>query len=155
MKEIERKFLITHEEWRQDATRKYYKQGYLSHDIACTVRIRIAEENAFITVKGKTDGATRPEFEYAIPLEEAQIMLDTLCKKPLIEKYRYLLAYEGFIWEIDEFLGENEGLIVAEIELPTEDTYFVLPDWAGKEVTTETRYYNSNLSQYPYTKWTN
>lgn len=154
MQEIERKFLLKNDDWRKMATRKYYKQGYLSRHAERTVRVRIAEQNAFLTIKGKTQGATRTEFEYTIPLEDAQTMLDTLCEKPLIEKYRYVLAYEGFVWEIDEFLGENEGLIVAEIELPAENTTFALPAWVGEEVTHDARYYNSNLSQYPYKQWT-
>ena len=154
MQEIERKFLVKSEEWRALASRKYYKQGYLSRHKERTVRVRIAEENAFLTIKGKSVGATRAEFEYSIPVGEAQMLLDNLCEKPLIEKYRYTLAYEGFTWEIDEFLGDNEGLIVAEIELPAEDTPFALPTWTGEEVTHDARYYNSNLSEHPYKQWT-
>ncbi len=153
MQEIERKFLVKDDTWRESAKRTYYKQGYLSRHAERTVRIRIAEENAYITIKGKTHGATRAEFEYPIPVAEAQLMLDSLCEKPLIEKYRYVLAYEGFTWEIDVFLGDNEGLTVAEIELPTEETSFALPAWVGKEVTTDARYYNSNLSQNPFKQW--
>jgi adenylate cyclase len=155
MNEIERKFLLKDDSWREGASKQYYKQGYLSSHKERTVRVRIAEDKAFLTVKGKTIGMTRAEFEYAIPVAEARIMLDTLCEKPLIEKYRYTVQYARFVWEIDEFLGENEGLIVAEIELPTEDTPFALPTWAGKEVTTDARYYNANLIQNPYKKWTN
>jgi adenylate cyclase len=101
MQEIERKFLIIHDSWRKEATSKYYKQGYLSRHKERTVRVRIAEDKAFLTIKGKSVGATRTEFEYAIPVEEAQIMLDTLCEKPLIEKYRYTLMHQGFLWEIE------------------------------------------------------
>ena len=155
MQEIERKFLVKNNEWQTGALKKYYKQGYLSRHKERTVRVRIAESEAFLTIKGKSVGATRAEFEYIIPLGEASLMLDNLCEKPLIEKYRYTVVYQGFTWEIDEFLGENEGLIVAEIELPAKDTPFVLPTWAGKEVTDDARYYNSNLSQFPYQKWTN
>lgn len=155
MQEIERKFLVQNEDWRENASKKYYKQGYLSRHKERTVRIRIAENEAFLTIKGKSIGATRAEFEYSIPVGEASLMLDNLCEKPLIEKYRYTLVHQGFTWEIDEFLGENEGLIVAEIELPSEDTPFTLPTWAGKEVTDDARYYNSNLSQFPYQQWTN
>jgi adenylate cyclase len=153
MQEIERKFLIINDSWRKEANQKYYKQGYLSRHKERTVRVRIAEDKAFLTIKGKSVGATRLEFEYPIPVEEAQIMLDTLCEKPLIEKYRYTLTYQGFLWEIDEFLGDNEGLIVAEIELPTEDTPFALPAWVGKEVTQDARYFNANLSVNPYKTW--
>jgi adenylate cyclase len=155
MKEIERKFLLKDDTWREGAGKKYYLQGYLSSHKERTVRVRIAEDEAFLTIKGKNIGMTRTEFEYPIPVEEARIMLNTLCEKPLIEKYRYTMQYQGFVWEIDEFLGENEGLIVAEIELPSEDTPFALPTWAGKEVTAEAQYYNANLIQNPYKKWTN
>jgi adenylate cyclase len=153
MIEIERKFLVINDSWRKNTTRKYYKQGYLSRHPERTIRIRIAEEKAFLTVKGKTVGATRAEFEYIIPIGEAQMMLDNLCEKPLIEKYRYTLVHQGFVWEVDEFLGENEGLTIAEIELPSEDTPFDLPMWVGEDVTHDARYYNSNLSENPYQQW--
>lgn len=149
--EIERKFLIRGDAWRR-AEAVYYCQGYLNRDKARTVRVRIAGEQAFITIKGLSTGASRLEFEYAIPIDDAKQLL-LLCEQPLIEKYRRKIPYEGFVWEVDEFLGENAGLVIAEIELPAEDTPFALPDWVGQEVTHDTRYFNSALSLMPYSRW--
>lgn len=149
--EIERKFLVHGNAWR-DAPATYYSQGYLNRAKERTVRVRIAGEEAFLTIKGVSVGATRAEFEYPIPLWDARNLL-ALCEQPLIEKYRRKILYEGFIWEVDEFLGENLGLVVAEIELPAEDTAFVKPAWVGVEVTSDPRYYNANLSSQPYTQW--
>jgi adenylate cyclase len=117
------------------------------------VRVRIAGEQGFLTIKGKTQGISRLEFEYEIPLADAHTLLTELCEKPLIEKYRYLLDYEGFTWEIDEFLGDNAGLIVAEIELKSENQAFVQPDWLGEEVSHDPRYLNANLIRNPYKNW--
>lgn len=149
--EIERKFLVTGDAWRA-APRKHIAQGYLNRDKARTVRVRIAGEAAFITVKGENKGATRPEFEYAIPLADARELL-ALCEQPVIEKHRYVVEHKGYTWEIDEFLGANLGLVVAEIELGSEDEAFAKPDWIGEEVTQDARYYNSNLSLHPYSAW--
>lgn len=149
--EIERKFLVVGGDWRQ-ATAIYYSQGYLNRDKARTVRVRIAGDHAFLTIKGITQGASRAEFEYPVPVADAKALL-TLCEQPLIEKYRRKISYEGFVWEVDEFLGENLGLVVAEIELPSEDTQFAKPEWAGAEVTHDERYYNSNLSKHPFSRW--
>lgn len=149
--EIERKFLVTGDAWR-DAPAVFYSQGYLNRDKQRTVRVRIAGEEAFLTVKGQSAGASRAEFEYPIPLWDARDLL-ALCEQPLVEKYRRKIPYEGFVWEVDEFLGENQGLVVAEIELPSEDTRFSIPDWVGEEVTSDVRYFNSNLSLYPYCHW--
>ena len=149
--EIERKFLISGDDWRS-AEAVYYCQGYLNRDKARTVRVRIAGAQAFITIKGLSTGASRLEFEYAIPVEDARQLL-LLCEQPLIEKYRRKIPYKGFVWEVDEFLGENAGLVVAEIELPAEDTPFMRPDWVGQEVTRDSRYFNSALSQFPYCRW--
>lgn len=155
-KEIERKFLVNGTGYRKNSTMTYYKQGYLSVDKERTVRIRIIGEKGFITIKGKNEGISRPEYEYEIPVKEAGEILNNLCLKPIIEKYRYIYKHlDNTIWEIDEFLGENEGLIVAEIELPTEDTVFTKPDWIGKEVTDDPRYYNSNLIRNPFKQWKN
>lgn len=149
--EIERKFLVQGEAWRA-APAVFYSQGYLNRDKARTVRVRIAGDEAFLTIKGQSVGASRLEFEYPIPVADARELL-VLCEQPLIEKYRRKISYEGFIWEVDEFLGENLGLVVAEIELPTEDSVFAYPAWLGQEVTDDVRYFNSNLAKLPFSRW--
>lgn len=149
--EIERKFLVTGDAWRS-AEAVYFSQGYLNRDKARTVRVRIAGERAFLTIKGLTQGVSRAEFEYAIPVEDARQLL-AMCEQPLIEKNRRKIPFAGFVWEVDEFLGENLGLVVAEIELPSEDSKFAKPDWVGEEVTHDQRYFNSNLSQHPFNCW--
>lgn len=149
--EIERKFLIVGDAWRS-APAVYFCQGYLNRSKERTVRIRVAGEQGYLTIKGATSGVSRAEFEYEIPLADAQQML-TLCDGPLIEKYRRKISYEGMLWEVDEFLGENQGLVVAEIELESEYQKFAKPDWVGEEVTQDARYYNSNLSAQPFCKW--
>lgn len=151
--EIERKFLVTSDAWKASAAGVLYRQGYLSTDKARTVRIRIAGEKAFITIKGMASGIVRPEFEYEIPLDDAAAMLDTLCLQPLIEKRRYTLEYKGLRWEVDEFFGENQGLVVAEVELASADQAIELPGWIGTEVTDDARYFNSSLIAYPFTRW--
>jgi len=151
--EIERKFLVINQEYKSLGTKHYIHQGFLSTDKERVVRIRVFDEQAFITVKGKNTGATRTEFEYEIPLEDAKFMLEQICVRPTIEKYRYNINYEGFTWEVDEFLGENEGLLVAEIELEVADQEFSLPGWVGEEVTADPRYYNANLVKNPYKNW--
>ena len=150
--EIERKFLVTGQDWRSgDATG--YRQGYLSLDKERSVRVRVTAEAAQLTVKGVTEGATRKEFEYEIPLDDAREMLATLCLRPLIEKRRYRIRYGGLVWEVDEFYGDNAGLVVAEVELEHEDQRFDRPAWLGQEVTGDPRYYNANLVQHPYSTW--
>ena len=149
--EIERKFLVTSEAWRS-GTPTLYIQGYLSRDAQSTVRVRIAGQEAMLTVKGKTKGISRAEYEYAIPLADAQEMLK-LCDGPLIEKNRWLLRAGQLTWEIDEFLGLNAGLVIAEIELEHEAQTFSLPEWVGKEVSDDSRYFNSNLSKTPFSAW--
>lgn len=150
--EIERKFLVTSREWRTgDATE--YRQGYLSLDKERTVRVRLAGDQAYLTIKGITRGATRREYEYPIPREDAVQMLDELCRQPLIEKRRYRLEHEGLTWEIDEFFGDNAGLVVAEVELEREDQPFARPPWLGEEVTGDPRYYNASLVENPYRNW--
>ncbi|MCU0446661.1 MAG: CYTH domain-containing protein [Microscillaceae bacterium] len=151
--EIERKFLVKNLDWQAEAIKTYYKQGYVCNEKDKVVRVRIAGEQAFLTIKGKAQGISRLEFEYTIPLADAHTLLNELCEKPLIEKYRYLLDYQGFTWEIDEFLGDNAGLIVAEIELRSESEAFSRPQWLGEEVTTDTRYLNANLIHNPYKNW--
>ena len=144
--EIERKFLVTSDEWQRLGTPQLVRQGYLSRDIERTVRVRIKGDKAFLTIKGRN--------EYAIPTDEAAVLLDTLALKPLIEKTRTKVAYAGKIWEIDRFFGENEGLVLAEVELASENETVQLPPWIGQEVTHLTRYYNSALSERPYCEWT-
>jgi CYTH domain-containing protein len=153
-KEIERKFLVTGDGWRRGAQGTPFRQGYLNSDKNRCVRIRTVGDRAFLTVKGLTVGCTRTEFEYSIPREDCESMLENLAEKPLIEKTRYRIdAGSGLTWEIDEFHGANEGLIVAEIELPDENADFAKPDWLGKEVSDDPRYFNSNLIACPYTSW--
>jgi adenylate cyclase len=152
--EIERKFLLKDDTWRPAVTRSTrYRQGYLSTDPARTIRIRIAGPQATLTIKGLTTAATRAEFEVPLPLADANQMLDTLCLRPLIDKTRHLVPFAGMTWEIDEFHAENLGLLVAEIELPSENHVFSPPPWLGPEVTHDPRYFNSHLSLHPYTTW--
>ncbi|MDG1481749.1 MAG: CYTH domain-containing protein [Myxococcota bacterium] len=150
--EIERKFLIASDDWRRAGEGERFQQGYLSVEPERTVRVRLAGERAQLTIKGRTVGATRPEFEYDIPVEDARQLL-SLCIPPLIEKTRYRLSSGGHLWEIDEFHGVNAGLVVAEVELESEDEEVVLPDWVGAEVTEQPAYYNANLTQRPYSTW--
>ena len=151
--EIERKFLIQDTSIVDSLAGERLTQGYLSHDKNATVRVRIAGTTGWLTIKGKTVGATRSEFEYPVPQEDARQMLDELCNAGVIDKTRYRLPQGELCWEIDVFHGDNDGLIVAEIELPSEDTPFDRPAWLGEEVTGDPRYYNSALSTNPYTQW--
>lgn len=151
--EIERKFLVRGDAWRAGASGTSYRQGFLSTEPERTVRVRVAGSRGLLTIKGKSVGARRVEHEYEIPLTDAEHMLDTLCKRPLVEKVRHTLVLGDHTWEIDVFEGENAGLVVAEIELQTEDEEFERPDWLGAEVTDDPRYFNSNLVQSPYTTW--
>ncbi len=152
-REIERKFLVVGTDWQEGATSRPYRQGYLSLDEQRTVRVRTAGEHAYLTVKGPSKGITRPEFEYEIPLQDAAEMLDALCHKPLVEKTRYTVRYHGLDWEVDVFDGANKGLVVAEVELPDQDTPVVLPPWIGDEVTGDPRYLNANLVKRPFSTW--
>ncbi len=151
--EIERNFLVEGVAWRALAKGTNYRQGYLNSAKERTVRVRTAEDKAFLTIKGLTVGATRAEYEYEIPFDEGKAMLDALAEKPLIEKKRYKIPAGGLTWEIDEFLGDNAGLIVAEVELKSEDQAFERPLWLGDEVTGDPRYYNANLIKKPFTRW--
>ena len=151
--EIERKFLLKNDNWRKLAQGVEYRQGYLSSVKERSVRIRTIKDQGYLTVKGVSRGATRVEYEYVIPVDEARAMLDTLCEKPLIEKKRYKVSHQGLTWEIDEFFGENQGLIMAEVELASEDQEFEKPDWIGAEVTHDSRYFNANLVHNPYSQW--
>jgi CYTH domain-containing protein len=151
--EIERKFLLTSTSWKQLAPGTSYRQGYLNSTKERTVRVRTIDDKGFLTIKGLSVGATRIEYEYEIPVVDAKHLLDDLCEKPLIEKNRYKITYGGFVWEVDEFFGENKGLIVAEIELESEDQSFDKPEWVGEEVTGDPRYFNSSLIKEPYSQW--
>jgi CYTH domain-containing protein len=152
-KEIERKFLVKEEAWKALAKGTSYRQGYLNSIKERTVRVRTIADKGYLTVKGITTGATRSEYEYEIPAAEADAILTELCEKPLIEKNRYKIPIENHVWEIDEFFGENRGLVVAEVELTSEDQAFQKPKWIGEEVTGDPRYFNSNLIKHPFTKW--
>lgn len=151
--EIERKFLLTSTSWKELAPGTSYRQGYLNSTKERTVRVRTIDDKGFLTIKGLSVGATRIEYEYEIPVADAEHLLDDLCEKPLIEKNRYKITYGGFVWEVDEFFGENKGLIVAEIELESEDQSFDKPEWVGEEVTGDPRYFNSSLIKEPYSQW--
>lgn len=150
--EIERKFLVKNDSWKAETKGILYRQGYLNSEKKRTVRVRTIKQKAFLTVKGISIGAKRAEYEYEIPLADGVALLE-LCEKPIISKHRYKLNFEGMIWEIDEFHGENEGLIVAEIELERETQKFAFPDWLGQEVTFDSRYFNSSLIKKPFSKW--
>ncbi|KAK4535226.1 hypothetical protein CDCA_CDCA04G1251 [Cyanidium caldarium] len=157
--EIERKFLVRDRsflEHTEDAHGHRYQQGYLCADDVRTVRVRRVGDSGYLTIKGKTRGASRAEYEYTIPPSDAQEMLDALCPPPLIEKVRYRVPATPLplVWEVDVFDGENAGLVVAEIELPHEDATFERPPWIGREVTGTTRYYNASLQRYPFSAWT-
>jgi adenylate cyclase len=149
--EIERKFLVTGTDWRQ-AKGVLFRQGYLSRDKERTVRVRMAGDHAFLTIKGITLKASRAEFEYEIPLDDAEQLLK-LCDGPVIQKMRHAVVIKDITWEVDEFMGDNAGLIIAEVELEHEDQPFDRPCWLGTEVTADPRYFNANLSSHPYSTW--
>ena len=151
--EIERKFLVQGDAWKTLGEPVFFRQGYLSSQKERTVRVRIEGDRAVITIKGKSVGATRGEWEYPIPVQDAAELLDGLCEQPLIEKYRRKIAVGAHVWEVDEFLGANAGLVVAEIELRAEDEAFDKPEWVADEVTDDARYYNSNLVRHPFSNW--
>lgn len=151
--EIERRFLLKNEDWRQTAgTPQTLQQGYLSIEKERTIRVRIIGSRAWLTLKGYISDISRSEFEYEIPLEHAQTIMDTMCPFKM-QKHRYQTEFEGSIFEIDEYFGENAPLIVAEIELPAEDTPFAKPDWLGEEITSDGRFTNAYLSKHPYSSW--
>ncbi|WP_455198098.1 CYTH domain-containing protein [Kaarinaea lacus] len=152
--EIERKFLLRDDSWRADANEgTRIRQGYLAGTEKSSIRVRISGEKANINIKSATLGITRQEYEYGIPLSEANDILDTLCEGPLIEKTRYHVQHGDHLWEVDEFYGDNQGLLVAEIELSNIDEHFERPDWLGEEVSDDTRYYNVCLVKHPYKDW--
>jgi len=152
-REIERKFLVRGEGWREGAAALFIRQGYLSTDPGRVVRARIAGDRAFITVKGVAEGAGRDEFEYPIPVADAEAILDRICLRPLIEKTRHRVSFGGRAWEVDVFEGENRGLVIAEVELEGEDEPVEVPEWAGEEGTGDWRYENASLVSNPYGRW--
>ncbi len=151
--EIERKFLLGGDGWRKLGEPVLLRQGYLSSHPDRTVRVRIEGGKGTMTIKGRSSGATRSEWEYEIPLSDANELLDGLCEKPIIEKHRRRIAFGAHVWEVDEFLGANQGLVVAEVELAFEEQQFDKPDWIGEEVTHDRRYFNSSLIARPFSSW--
>ena len=154
MIEIERKFLVINYNYKL-ATPQRISQGYICSETDRVVRGRIKGAKAYITIKNATIGFARNEYEYEIPVADAEAMLQNTCQQPIIDKTRYLLEYKGFTWEVDEFHGDNQGLVVAEIELDSKDAIFELPDFVGDEVTGDARYYNACLFKNPYKEWCN
>ncbi|WP_153800133.1 CYTH domain-containing protein [Foetidibacter luteolus] len=152
--EIERRYLVDHYRWQQlsKPEGQLYRQGYLLTDPNKAIRVRITPTKGFLTIKGLSIGATRPEYEYEIPVDEAKELIDNFSATEL-SKIRYKLEVDNKVWEVDEFLGNNTGLIIAEIELTSEDEQFYVPVWVGKEVTGEEKYYNSNLTILPFKDW--
>ena len=152
--EIERKFLLKDDSWRDHYSKKMeLRQGYLSCSTGCTVRVRVSGEDAWITIKGSPRNITRSEFEYLIPKADAENMLLEFAGDNVVEKIRYFINYKGTQWVVDEFSGRNRGLVLAEVELKSEDAICEKPAWLGEEVTNDHRYSNSNLSQNPYSNW--
>ena len=152
--EIEHKFLIVNDDWRKDADEgTYMVQGYMGSNEQSSIRIRINGDSANLNIKSKTIGIQRSEYDYPIPVDEAKEMLESLCDRPFIEKTRFHVMHDGHEWEIDVFAGDNEGLIVAELELSSIDENFSLPDWVGKDVSDDPRYYNICLVTNPYKDW--
>jgi adenylate cyclase len=151
--EIEHKYLVRLDVWKPTEAGVLYRQGYLSSIEERSVRVRIAGEQAYLTIKGPTHGITRLEFEYSIPVVDAEMMLNLLCQRPLIEKTRYRQSFAGKTWEIDVFQGDNADLVVAEVEVASESEQFEKPPWLGREVSTDPRYFNSSLVDNPYKNW--
>jgi len=151
--EIERKFLVSSDAWRTDQAGIRYRQGYLCTDPQRTVRVRVGGGTAILAVKGQGDGLSRPEFEFPIPADEAEQLLAACCLQPPVDKIRHQVDFAGLTWEIDEFLGANHGLILAEVELQRADQPVPLPPWIGAEVTGDPRYYNAYLARHPYAGW--
>jgi len=152
--EIERKFLLKNDQWKQSADQGcFYKQGYLVGSKQASVRVRIEGDEAFLNIKSATLGIYRKEYEYPVPLDDANELLTDLCEQPLIEKTRYHVQHQEHDWEIDVFTGDNQGLVVAEIELETEESVFEKPDWLGEEVSEDPKYYNVSLVSHPYKDW--
>ncbi len=151
--EIERKFLVKSDKWKSLGNRIFYQQGYLLIDKSRTIRVRTFDEKGFLTIKGASVGIRRSEFEYEIPVDDARVIMENLCEKPLIKKYRTKIKLNDLIWEVDEFIGENDGLVIAEVELENENQKIDIPSWIGEEVTGDIKYYNSMLIKNPFNMW--
>ena len=151
-KEIERKFLVIPDKWKQPGEKVFIKQAFLSENPDRSVRVRISGKKAFLTIKGGQKGMTRDEFNYPVPLPDAEELMG-LAVNSVVEKFRYRINYGNKVWEVDEFTGVNQGLILAEVELVSESEKIQLPDWAGKEVTGDQRYYNLYLAKFPFGSW--
>jgi len=152
--EIERKFLVNDDSWREQVFRQSkMSQGYLNDTQQSSVRVRVAGDQGYLNIKSATLGVYRKEYEYAIPVEDANEILNELAQKPLIEKTRYYVKYAEHVWEVDVFEGDNAGLVVAEVELGSEDEPFERPPWIGEEVSGDPRYYNVCLAKHPYKSW--
>jgi CYTH domain-containing protein len=151
--EIERKFLVVNENWRTQKAGVFYQQGYIHAQKNCSVRVRAVDGKGYLAVKGETHGSVRDEFEYEIPVEDANELLQNFCIKPLIKKKRYKIKYSGLVWEVDAFEGENKGLLIAEVELSNKNQRIKRPNWVGEEVTGNPKYYNVNLVKNPFLKW--
>lgn len=151
--EIERKYLVKSADWPSMAAGIFYKQGYIATQNKIAVRVRIVGNRAFLTLKSENVGPSRLEFEYEIPVVDANSLIDKFCEKPLIEKTRYKIDYAGLTWEVDVFSGDNEGLTLAEVELESETQKIECPPWIAQEVTGDAKYYNSNLAKHPYNQW--
>ena len=152
-KEIERKFLVRKDAWVPRDPGVLFTQGYLNSQKERVVRVRLEGNRAKLTIKGLTTGITRLEFEYDIPVNDAVDMLDAVCERPLISKHRHVEMHDGLKWEIDVFHGDNDGLVLAEVELPSEHVDLVLPPWAGDDVSSDPRYFNANLIAHPFKTW--
>jgi len=152
-KEIERKFTVDTHKWKPEDAGIRALQGYVPTSGNTAVRVRITDDSAWLTLKGQNRGPVRSEFEYPIPVADAQQILDELCQRPFIDKTRYLVSHAGATWEVDVFEAENEGLVIAEIELASEHQEIVLPPWVVKEVTDDPKYYNANLIKFPFKRW--
>jgi len=152
--EVERKFLVKSDAWRgREESQVHIMQGYLANNAGLTVRARVKGENAFLTIKGSTQGISRAEYEYQIPVEDAESMLKDLAIFPPVDKVRHRIRVGDHVWELDVFAGENQGLVMAEVELGSEDESFEMPEWAGDEVSSDPRYYNVNLARNPFRHW--
>lgn len=151
--EIERKYLIDKQKWQPAVAGVNIRQGYIVADEDRTIRVRVKGNKGYLTIKGATEGISRLEMEYEIPLADAAKLLDTMCQKPLVEKIRYVEPHLGHTWEIDVFYGDNDGLVVAEVELTSVDEPVELPEWITREVSNDKRYYNACLSKHPFKKW--
>lgn len=151
--EIERKFLVVNEDWKLQGPCTFLRQGYICAEPGRVVRVRIDDDLAMLTIKGKTSGIARGEWEYPIPVTDAEVLLNQICQHPLIEKKRYRIPHDGLLWEVDEFFGDNAGLVVAEVELTSETQAFSRPGWLGEEVSHDRRYANAYLFQHPFCSW--